>query len=107
MALGRVHPSDEYDVRIAVEEGEGGSLNGKWVSMLVDEIEYFSGEAAQRQDRIAALEAELDALRAALEQAHTELFTVSLHSNPMLAYGHSQQAMQIIGAALAGREGEG
>lgn len=45
-------------------------------------------------------------LRAALEQAHTELFTVSLHSNPMLAYGHSQQAMQIIGAALAASAGE-
>ncbi len=57
MALGRLHPSDEYDIRIAVEEGEGGSLDGKWIAMLVDEIEHYSGE----NTRLTALLAERDA----------------------------------------------
>lgn len=66
-----------------------------------------NGESWQRlAEDFGAVSDENARLRAALEQAHTELFTVSLHSNPMLAYGHSQQAMQIIGAALAASAGE-
>ena len=65
MALGRLHPSDEYDIRIAVEEGEGGSLDGKWIAMLVDEIEHYSGE----NTRLTALLAERDALRARADSA--------------------------------------
>lgn len=69
MALGRLHPSDEYDIRIAVEEGEGGSLDGKWIAMLVDEIEHYSGE----NTRLTALLAERDALRARAERAEDAL----------------------------------
>lgn len=110
MALGRLHPSDEYDIRIAVEEGEGGSLDGKWIAMLVDEIEHYSGEntrltalLAERDAEIARLVAERDAYRDSLLLISRGVWTAR-NSVESIVWG-AREALK-KGAALAARGGE-
>lgn len=110
MALGRLHPSDEYDIRIAVEEGEGGSLDGKWVAMLVDEIEHYSGEKARLTSLLAERDAEVKGLREALEAANGVMWMAEAYAEGGGSRGPEmrdyREAEELVSAALAARGGE-